>query len=475
MAKYAKFLKDFLNRKDRLGEVSFINLREDCSAVVLNQVPEKLLDPEKLELAELTPTRMPLSLADRSAKYLWGIIENFLVKVDKFVFPVDFVALLGAYDWRITLRVGDEKVTYDVAKSMKHLGDHDDFSGPCHSVYFLNSFISGFDTSLDYICGANLVGMDMDEELKEEVVDDVSCLAEIMEGSNLPVIVSSKLTEEENSKLIEVLKLHKGEIAWRLSNIQGISPAYCTHRILIEDEYKPVVQPQRRLNPNMQEIVKKEVLKLMDARMIYPISDSQWIPIAPKDQENMTFICLYVTFAYRRIPFGLFNAPVTFQHCMVAIFQDMIEMSMEVFMDDFLVYGIMLGHNISRDGIEVDWENIDTISRLPPPTSVKAIRSFLSHKISLGDAQENYSTTETELLAVVFAFDKFWSYLVLSKTTVFTDHAALRFLFHKKDVKPRLIRWILLLSDFDIKIKDKKRTENVAANHLSHLEDQKRE
>ncbi|KAC9417434.1 hypothetical protein E3N88_45877 [Mikania micrantha] len=93
---------------------------------------------------------------------------------------------------------------------------------------------------------------------------------------------------------------------------------------------------------------------------------------------------------------------------------------------------------------------------------------------TLNDAQENYTTTEKELLAVVFAFDKFRSYLVLSKTIVFTDHSVLRFLFAKKDAEPRLIRWILLLSEFDIEIKDKKGAENVAADHLSWLEDLER-
>jgi len=85
-------------------------------------------------------------------------------------------------------------------------------------------------------------------------------------------------------------------------------------------------------------------------------------------------------------------------------------------------------------------------------------------------AQEHYTTTEKELLAVVFAFDKFRSYLVLSKTIVYTDHAAIRYLFSKKDAKPRLIRWILLLQQFDIEIQDKKGAENVAADHLSRLE-----
>ncbi|KAD4888104.1 hypothetical protein E3N88_20177 [Mikania micrantha] len=465
--------------------------------------------------------------------------------------------------------------------------------------------------------------------------------------SDLPVIISAALTDVEKSRLITVLREHKQAIAWKLMDIKGIHPSFCTHRILLEEDFKLVVQPQRRLNPNMGEVVKKEVLRLLDVGLIYPISNSSWvspvhvvskkggmtvvvnekkeivptrtvtgwrvcidyrklndatrkdhfplpfidqmlerlsgqqfycflngfsgyfqIPIAPEDQEKTTFTCSYSTFAYRRMPFGLCNAPATFQRCMVAIFQDMIETSMEVFMDDFSVFGssfdqclinlekmlrrcvetnlmlnwekchfmvtegIVLGHKISRNGIQVDKAKIETISKLPPPTSVKAVRSFLGHagfyrrfikdfsKITrpitrllekdvqfvfdddclrafkylkerlrldkhfhhiyyasktIDAAQENYTTTEKELLAVVYAFDKFRSYLVLSKTVVYTDHAALRYLFAKKDAKPRLIRWILLLSEFDIEIKDKKGAENVAADHLSRLEDPERE
>ncbi|KAI3795443.1 hypothetical protein L1987_38098 [Smallanthus sonchifolius] len=319
------------------------------------------------------------------------------------------------------------------------------------------------------------------------------------------------------------------------------------------------------------------------------------IPIAPEDHEKTTFTCPYGTFAYRRMPFGLCNAPATFQRCMVAIFHDMIEDSMEVFMDDFSVFGssfdhclenlermlarckeanlvlnwekchfmvkegIVLGHKVSRTGIEVDRAKIDTISKLPPSTSVKSIRSFLGHagfyrrfikdfsKIArpmtqllekeaqfvfsdeclsafdllkeklvnapimvapdwklpfeimcdasdfavgavlgqrrekqfhliyyasktLNDAQEHYTMTEKELLAVVFSFDKFRSYLVVSKTIVFTDHAAHRHLFSKQDAKPRLIRWVFLLQEFNIEIRDKKGAENVASDHLSRLE-----
>ncbi|GKC62647.1 reverse transcriptase domain-containing protein [Tanacetum coccineum] len=89
---------------------------------------------------------------------------------------------------------------------------------------------------------------------------------------------------------------------------------------------------------------------------------------------------------------------------------------------------------------------------------------------TLTNAQEHYTTTEKELLAVVFSFDKFRPYLILSKTVVYTDHSTLKYLFNKQDAKPRFIRWVLLLQGFDIKIKDKKGVENLAADHLSRLE-----
>ena len=93
---------------------------------------------------------------------------------------------------------------------------------------------------------------------------------------------------------------------------------------------------------------------------------------------------------------------------------------------------------------------------------------YASH--TLDEAQMNYATTEKELLSVIFAIDKFHSYLTGSKVIVFTDHAALKYLLAKKDAKPRLIRWILLLQEFDLQIKDKIGAENVIANHLSRME-----
>ncbi|XP_019085407.1 PREDICTED: uncharacterized protein LOC109126351 [Camelina sativa] len=455
--------------------------------------------------------------------------------------------------------------------------------------------------------------------------------------------------------------------------LQGISPDLSLHRIHLEEGAKTSIEHQRRLNPNLQDVVKKEIMKLLNAGIIYPISDSNWvslvhvvpkkggvtvvkndkneliptrtitghrmcidyrklnaatrkdhfplpfidqmlerlanhpyycfldgysgffqIPIHPDDQEKTTFTCPYGTFAYRRMPFGLCNAPATFQRCMMSIFTDMIEDYMEVFMDDFSVYGssfkscldnlckvlarceekhlvlnwekchfmvrdgIVLGHRVSEAGIEVDRAKIEVMTSLQLPENVKAVRSFLGHagfyrrfikdfsKIArplsallckdvkfeftdecriaferikqelvsapivqppdwdlpfevmcdasdfavgavlgqrkdkklhaiyyasrtLDEAQINYATTKKELLAVVFAFEKFRSYLFGSKVIVHTDHAALRYLMQKKDAKPRLLRWILLLQEFDIEVRDKKGIENGVADHLSRI------
>ncbi|KAK4389868.1 Retrovirus-related Pol polyprotein from transposon.6 [Sesamum angolense] len=410
----------------------------------------------------------------------------------------------------------------------------------------------------------------------------------------------------------------------------------CMHRIYLEDNTKTSREPQRRLNPTLKEVVMKEILKLLDAGIIFPISGSAWlspvhvvpkkmgitvvknqsgelvpmrvqngwrmcidfrrlnlatckdhfplpfidqmlerlagkayfcfldgfsgyyqIAIAQEDQEKTTFTCPFSTFAFRRMPFGLCNAPGTFQRGMMSIFSEYIRKCIEVFMDDFTVYGgsfdeclshlakvlrrcietnlvlnfekchfmvdqgIVLRYVISSRGIEVDKTKVDLIVNLPYPTSVREIHSFLGHAgfyhrfikdfakiaqslcrllqkdanfvfgedcqeafdelkraltsapiIQLPDwstpfeimcdasnyavgavlgqkfekthhviyyasktldaAQCNYSTTEKELLAIVFALDKFRSYLFGFKIVVFSDHAALEHLLSKK-------------------------------------------
>ncbi|CAN6560253.1 unnamed protein product [Malus baccata var. baccata] len=323
------------------------------------------------------------------------------------------------------------------------------------------------------------------------------------ENETLPAIISSSLTAQEEEKLLRVLKEFKSAQGWTLADIKGISPTTCMHHIFLEEGAKPTREAQRRLNPPMMEVVKKEIIKLLDCGVIYPISDSRWVsPVQCVPKKSGVTV----------VP----NAE-----------------------NELVPQRIQTGWK----GIEVDKSKIDLVRHLPFPTSVREVRSFLGHvgfyrrfikdfsKIAqplcrllqkevafeftkectksfkqlkellttapiivppdwslpfelikdkrphviyyasrtLNDAQLNYSTTEKELLAVVFALDKFRSYLIGTKVIVFTDHAALKYLLTKKEAKARLIRWILLLQEFDIEIRDKKGSENVVADHLSRM------
>ncbi|CAA6665827.1 unnamed protein product [Spirodela intermedia] len=233
-----------------------------------------------------------------------------------------------------------------------------------------------------------------------------------------PVIISSQLNEEQEKRVLDVLRRNEQAIGWTLADLRGLDPSLCTHRIFLEDEFRPVREAQCRLNPKVWEAVKEEILKWLNAEIIYPISDSQWvspvhvvpkkagvtvtvndkgeeiqtrlstkwrvcidyrklnaatkkdhfplpfidqildrlagqtyfcfldgysgynqIAIHPDDQEKTTFTCPFGTFAFRQMPFGLCNAPSTFQRCMTAIFADFLGDSLEVLMDDFSVFG----------------------------------------------------------------------------------------------------------------------------------------
>ncbi|GJX35790.1 reverse transcriptase domain-containing protein [Tanacetum coccineum] len=579
---------------------------------------------------------MSVRLADRSFQYPIEIVENMLVEVGKFTFPVDFVilkieedskvplilgrpflhtadAVIRVKQKQLDLGVGTEQMIFNIDYVMKHSYSNDD---TCFSIDVIDEILEeDFDALLDeamttdensdsesdtedapfekitintdYKIKTSLVEPPTDLELKP-LPDNLEYLFP-KEPSFLPVIISSQLSKEKKSKLVSVLKKNKQAFAWKTTYIPGICPSFYKHKIQLLDDKRPVVQKQRRLNPNMQEVVKKEIMKLLDTGIIYPIADSPWVsPIhcVPKKggitvitNENdelvptrtVTDIFKFLSIlmikkkqrsnvlsAHTLIGEYLSGYVMLLLHSKgVAIFHDMIEESVEVFMDDFSVFGnsfdacldnldkmlqrckdahlvlnwekchfmvkegIMLGHKVSSARLEVDKAKINIISKLPSLLILKfddecqkgfeSLKEKLTcapmivspnwnlpfelmcdasdfavgvvlcqkdgknfHPIyfaskTLNSAQQKYTVTDKELMTVVFAFDKFRSYLILSKTIVHTDHSALRHLFKKQDAKPRLIRWILLLQEFDIEIKDRKGTEKVAADHLSRL------
>nr|GEX45314.1 reverse transcriptase domain-containing protein [Tanacetum cinerariifolium] len=290
------------------------------------------------------------------------------------------------------------------------------------------------------------------------------------ENNKWPVIISKDLSVNEKSPLIEVFKSRKKAIAWKLTDIKGIDPEFYSHKILLEDDYSPKVQSQRRVNPKIHDVIKKEVEKLLDVGLIYPISDSLWIPIDPKDQEKTTFTCPYGTFAYRRMPFGLCNAPGTFQRCMMGseVFSGMWD-SIEdfykisrpmthlleknspfIFSNDCIQAFQILNKKLTEAPILIA-PNWDQPFELRCDASDFAIGAVLGKRIekhfrpihyaskTMTQAELNYTTTEKEMLAVVYAFEKFCSYLIMNKSIVYMDHSALKYLFSKKDVKARCV------------------------------------
>nr|GEV82999.1 reverse transcriptase domain-containing protein [Tanacetum cinerariifolium] len=306
-----------------------------------------------------------------------------------------------------------------------------------------------------------------------------------LEGDDkLLVIIAKDLSVDEKTALITVLKSYKRAIAWKLSDIKGINPEFCTHKILMEEDFTPAVQHQRR----------KTMEVFMDDFSVFGNSFQSCLSHLDKRLKRCedTNLCL-----------NWENS-----HFMVK-------------------EGIVLGHKISKKGIEVDKAKVDVISKLPHPTTVKdtpfivsqeCVDAFqtLKRKLSeapiliapdwdmpfelmcdasdfaigavlgqrqdkhfrpihyasktMTEAESKYTMTEKEILAVVYAFEKFRSYLILNKSIVYTDHSALKYLFAKKDSKERLLRWVLLLQEFTFKVVDTKGAENLAADHLSRLE-----
>ncbi|GJW31442.1 DNA-directed DNA polymerase [Tanacetum coccineum] len=481
MPKYAKFLKGLLTNKARHKEACTITMNERCSAVLLNKLPLKEKDPGSFTIpCDIGQLHTNNALADLGASIsLMPYTMYEKLGLDDECYEVD--DLDDTINAEVQELLANEEPDSFLSRGLEKSIDQSDLEGcepiecktdndsdsdePISHIAFINTLypivqetakLAEVEREHLYSASANEI-----DEKKPELKDLPHHLeyAYLHGDKSFPIIISFELSKKEKISLLQVLEKRKGAIAWKMSDIKGISLSYCTHKILMEDDFKPVIQPQRRLNPKVQDVVKNEIVKLLDSDLIYPISDSSWVNpihvvpkkgrmtvvlndnnelipsrtmlerlcgneyycfldgfsgffqilIAPEDQENTTFTCLYGTFAYQKMPFGLCNAPATFQRCMTTIFHYMVEDFMEVFMDDFSVF-------------------------------------------------------------VVFSFDKFCPYLVLSKTIVYIDHSALKYLFSKHDAKPRLIRWDLLLQGFDIKIKDKRGAKNLAVDHLSRFE-----
>nr|GEW36318.1 reverse transcriptase domain-containing protein [Tanacetum cinerariifolium] len=492
----------------------------------------------KLSLPDLSPTCMTLKLASRSVSRSVGVAEDVFVKVGIFHFPADLVVVDFDADPRGNILLLEAFLNDDPSLPPPNQGN----------------YLPEVRMELK-ICKAKSDKYSIDQPLEVELKDLPPHLEyAFLEGDDkLPVIIAKDLSVEEETALITVLKSHTQAIARKLSDIKGIELEFCTHKILMEEDFKPAVQHQRRVNPKIYDVIKQkctqkggftvvenEENELILTRLVtgwrvcidyYKLNEAtrkDHFPLPFMDQmlERLAgnqYYCFLDGF------YGLCNAPDTFHRCMMAIFHDMIEKTMEVFMDDLSVFINSFQTCLSHLDKMLK-RFIKDFSKIARPMtrllekdtlflfSKKCVEAFqtLKRKLSeapilispdwdmpfelmcdashfaigaiLGQRQEkhcrlihyasktmtkvesNYTITEKEMFAVVYAFEKFWSYLIMNKSIVYTDHSTLKYLFAKNDSKVRLLRWVLLLQEFTFKVIDTKGAENLAADHLSRLE-----
>nr|GEV64365.1 reverse transcriptase domain-containing protein [Tanacetum cinerariifolium] len=586
-----------IGNKEKLSEMARTPLNEHFSAVLHKKLPKKLGDPGKflipcdfpgmaeclaladlgtsinlmpffvwkiLSLPDLKPTCITLELADRSISRSVGVAEDVHVKVGSFHFSTDCVVV--DFD-------ADPRVPLILRRSFLKTG---------RALIDVFEVVSSTSSTLTPFENSNFL------------LEEVDAFLAIEDDPTSSTFYQPYLDPKGDILLLEAF--HPSPPPNQGNYLPEVElkdlPPHLEYAFLEGDDKLPViiakdlsVEEKTALITMLKRLARNQYYYFLDG-----FSGYFQIPIDPKDQEKTTFTWPYGMFAYRRMPFGLCNAPSTFQRCMTAIFHDLIEKTMEVFMDDFSIFGnsfqsclsylkrmlkrlclnwekshfivkegIVLGHKISKQWIEVDKAKVDVITKLPHPTTVKGFRSFFGHasfyrrfnkefsKIArpmtkllkkdtpiifsqecvdafqtlkrklteapilialdwdmpfelmcdasdyaigavlrqcqdkhfrpihyasktMTEAKSNYTTTEKEMLAVVYTFEKFRSYLIMNKSIVYTDHFTLKYLFLKKDSKARLLRWVLLLQEFTFKVIDTKGAENLATDHLSRLE-----
>ena len=335
-------------------------------------------------------------------------MNDVLVQVDKFYFPVDFVvpdtqsmvnqgtqflvilgrpflatanAIIQCRGGLMTLSFGNMTVNLNIFNVIKGMGDEEDVC----EVNMVDSMVHKYldNVSYDDPLMSCLVSPSWDEEVttsESEFLHSIIEHSEVLEVNGwapkfeplqliedrvlpseerppklelkplpshlkyaflgveetFPIIISSSLESEQENKLLEILRTHKTAIGWTIADIKGINPLICTHRIHLEEDVKPSRQPQRRLNPIMKEVVKKEVLKLLDVSVIYPIADSKWVSptqIVPKKfrvtvvaNENNELIPTRLTFGWRVcIDYGKLNGGTRKYHFPLPFVDQMLE------------------------------------------------------------------------------------------------------------------------------------------------------
>ncbi|XP_049372553.1 uncharacterized protein LOC125837492 [Solanum verrucosum] len=493
-------------------------------------------------------------MADRSVKQPMGFLCDVLVKVDTFIFLADFVILDCEVDFEVPINL--ERPFLATGRAL--VFDEEKMGATIEKrldVETLAAVLMNFEADFrsDYVETVNaLQGMGahpnapkkLDLDLKNMPSPQAKPSIEeplLLELKQLPTHLRYLFLGANNT-----LPVQKGH--WvDLADIIGIPPGICTHKIQLEEDCSPSIEHQWMLNLPMQEVVKKEIIKWLDAGVVYPIFDHHWvnqvqcvpkkgsmivvaneknelvpqrpvtgwrvcmdykklnkwtlkdhllmpfiyqmldrlagkvwycfldgyfgykhISIAPEDQGKTTFTFPYGTFAFKSMPFGLCNAPTTFQRWPT----EMRGGQPSVELGEVSFHGQERHspwHKVSQKGIEVDKAKIKVIEKFPPPICVKDVQSFLGHAGFYRHFIKDFSKIAHPMCKLLEKEVKF----------IF-DEACLRAfecLKEKLICAPVIIGpdWAELFEEFDFEVKDRKGCENQVADHLSRLEAEKKE
>nr|GEV04441.1 reverse transcriptase domain-containing protein [Tanacetum cinerariifolium] len=406
------------NQSSVFAATAKIPLNENCSAMLLKKLPEKLRDPDKF----LIP------FVDFEADRVLLILRRSFLRIGR--------ALIDVYGKEITLRVNDEAVTFNLNQTTRYSSTYDDMS--------INR--------IDVIDVAR-------EEYAQEIFEEIE--AYLKDESILPKIDHADCDPEGDICLIEkllnndpfqllLMDLKKGEVVKAKSSIEEPAklelkdlPSHLEYAYLegadklpvIIEKYLKVDEKEALVKKGEITVVENENNELIPTRLVTDgFSGYFQIPINPPDQEKTTFTCPYGTFAYRRMPFGLCNATGTFQRPMTHLLEKEIPF---VFSKDFIDAFETLKKKLTKAPILVilDWN-------IPFDLMCDA------NDFAIGAVLRQRKTKHFQPI----------------------HYANLKYLLSKKDAKPRLLRWVLLLQEFDIIIRDRKGTENLVADHSSRLE-----
>nr|XP_027103181.1 uncharacterized protein LOC113724481 [Coffea arabica] len=457
-----------------------------------------------LNFESLKGTGIIIQLADRTNAYSKGLVEDVLVQVNELVFLADFYVLdmgderslnsssillgrpflnttrtkIDVNEGALLMEFDDKIVNFNVFDAMK-------YPEKSNSVFVLSVIESLVQETFE-LDGENALevalvkhielGATLSMEISDELYRGVEALhslplissryeissvfvpeiqtkllpsivqvselefkplpkhlkyAFLEDKETLPVIISAHLSPSQEGSLVRFLRDSKEAIGWYIADIKEINPSLCMHRIRLEDNVKSVRQEQQRLNPLMMEVAKKEILKLLEMGIIFAISDSSWVsPIQVVSKK----------------------VGVTVEENQEGFYR--------IFIKDFSKIGAplfkLLQKNVTFDFIEECRMAFDKLKEsLTSPPVIQLLDWSLPFEI-MYDAGD-------------YAVGTVLGQRIGAKITVFSDYIVLRYLMTKKDAKPRLIRWILLLQEFNLEIKDKSDTENLIADHLSRL------